>query len=336
MDQPLVVVADNVRGAAVDRLGAFCRVVHCPDVKSDPVRFWTLLREADALIVRNQTVVTRELLLRAPRLQVIGRAGAGLDNIDLDAAEDCGVVVTFAPGSNAISVAELAIGMMIALARSLVPADQSARLGLWERERFIGNELYGKSLGLIGFGQVGYRVAMRARAFGMRVRVYDPYLESPDVPSRRQALEEAGAECVSLDTLYASSEIISVHAPLTSETAKMIDQEAFSKMRDRVLFINTSRGPIVDELALIKALQSGKVAGAALDVREVEPPVAGVLETLPNVILTPHIGGFTREGLERVVSEVISDVERVLRGQEALHAVKRRRPLRAAGQESRA
>ena len=318
MERPTVLVTDHVDGPAVRRLASFCRVVPFPEPHRDLAAFKTLLREADALIVRNQTVVDAEVVRYAPRLRVIGRAGTGLDNIDLAAAQERGIVVTFAPGSNATSVAELTMGLMIALARSVLPADRSTRQGRWERSRFVGRELCGKTLGLIGFGQVGCRVAARARAFGMNVCVYDPYFAGRERPDAGY-----GVEWVSLDALYARAEIISVHAPLTPQTRKMIDREAWAKMRDGVLLINTSRGPIVDEPALIEALESGKAAGAALDVRETEPPVAGKLESFSNVILTPHIAGFTHEALERVTEEVVADVERVLRGGQALHAVGR-------------
>lgn len=329
--KPVVLVTENVDGPPLARLESWCDVRREPAVHREPAALLRLAAQADALIVRNETQVTRELLAHAPRLAVVARAGVGLDNIDVEAAEELGIVVTSAREENAISVAEMTVGLILALARRLVPADAAARSGRWDRWSFIGTELYGKTLGLLGLGRIGVRVAVRLRAFGMSILAYDPFLRTS-----HPFVTESGARLVSLAELLERADVISVHLPYTPATRHLLDAAAFQKVRPGALIVNTARGRIIDEAALIDALRSGRVAGAALDVRADEPPAVGELETFPNVILTPHIAAFTRESLARVTEVIVADVERVLRGEEALCAVGRRRPRRALRSEARA
>jgi D-3-phosphoglycerate dehydrogenase len=228
------------------------------------------------------------------------------------AASDAGVVVAFTPEQNAISVAELTIGLMLSLARMIPAADASAKTGKWERQAFTGTELFGKTLGLVGLGRIGFLVAMRARAFGMRIMAHDAFV-SPD----SVLVAEPGAALVSMDELLAQADVVSVHVPRTPQTERFIGAAAFAQMKPNALFINTSRGEVVDEPALIAALRQKRIAGAALDVRTAEPPTAREPETMPNVILTPHIAAFTVEGQARVVTSICRDVAAVLRGEPA-------------------
>jgi D-3-phosphoglycerate dehydrogenase len=320
---PDVLVSENVAGVEMDALKGAFDVSFDPQLWKSPERLHAAVADARAIIVRNQTKVDRELIAAAKRLEVIGRAGVGLDNVDVKAATDAGVVVAFTPEQNAISVAELAIGLMLALARHIPAADASTKSGKWERQVFTGTELFGKTLGLIGLGRIGFLVATRARAFGMRILAHDT-LVSPD----SVLVAECGADLVSLNELLAHSDIVSVHVPRTPQTEKLFDASKFDRMKGGALFINTSRGEVVDEAALTGALKNKRIAGAALDVRTAEPPTAGELEKLPNVILTPHIAAFTDEGQTRVVTSICRDVAAVLRGEPAKNFVNFPRPKR--------
>jgi D-3-phosphoglycerate dehydrogenase len=257
-----------------------------------PAALADALAAADALIVRSATRVTAELLERAARLRVIGRAGVGVDNIDLDAATERGVLVMNTPGGNAVSVAEHALALLLALARRIPQLDAATRAGRWEKSA-AGVELRGKTLGLVGLGRVGFEVARRARALEMRILAFDPYL-APDVA------REAGAEPVALDELLARSDFVSLHAALSPATEKMINRETLARMKPGARLVNTARGELVDEAALAEALRSGRLAGAALDVFATEPPVASPLLGLPNLIATPHVAGSTLEAQEEV------------------------------------
>jgi D-3-phosphoglycerate dehydrogenase len=251
------------------------------------------LRDADGLIVRSAVKVTPELLDRAPQLKVVGRAGIGVDNVNLDAATRKGVVVMNTPGGSAVSVAELTIALMVALARKLPAADSSTRAGKWEKKSLQGSELSGKTLGIIGLGRIGLEVARRARAFEMEIVAFDPFVST--VLAR-----EAGARMTDFDELLAQADYISLHLSLTPETEKIVNAESLARMKRGVRLINCARGELVDEAALTDALKSGQVAGAALDVFAKEPPGALALFSLPNVIATPHIAGSTDEAQDRV------------------------------------
>ena len=264
------------------------------------------LREAisdcDALIVRSETKVTAELMDGAKKLRVIGRAGVGVDNIDVAAATGRGIVVMNAPDGNTITTAEHTIALLVALARSVAQANQSLKEGNWKRKQFIGVELQGKTLGIIGLGRIGRAVAERARAFGMKIIGHDPFI----APEQARDLE---IEVAPLDEVFARAEFLTVHTPLTAETRGIIGAEAFKKMKQGVRVINCARGGLVDEAALYEAIKSGIVAGAALDVFEQEPPPTDhPLLSLDQVIVTPHLGASTAEAQEGVAFTVAEQV----------------------------
>ena len=271
--------------------------------------------EADAIITRSGTSVTRELLEAGTKLRVVARAGVGFDNVDIDEATKRGVLVLNAPTANILSATEHTMAMLLALCRNIPTADASIRQGQWERSRFMGLELYGKTLGIIGLGRIGSRVAARAKPFRVKVVAYDPYI-SPSVG------EKAGVELLSLDQLLEQAHIITVHTPLTDETRGMIGAQEIEKMRDGVLLINCARGGIYDEEAVASGLQSGKVARAAIDVFVDEPPRADhPLRSAPNLIMTPHIGANTLEAQDRVALQTSEMVIEALSGSVFVSAV---------------
>ena len=311
-----ILITESISGAAVDALSSSFDVVRLPELWKDPAALMSQIGNFRALIVRNQTLVTAAILSAAKRLEVVGRAGVGLDNIDVASAAKAGIVVTYTPDQNAISVAELAIGMMLSLARSIPAADRDTKEGRWSRQRFAGVELYGKTLGIIGAGKIGYLTAKRAQALGMKIVAYDPFLSQDNV-----LLSELNAELIELDELLARADVVSCHLPSTPQTAGLLDADSFRKMKSTAYFINTARGEVVCESGLVEALKDGKISGAALDVRATEPPQVGQLELLPNVILTPHIAALTQEAQERVTRAVCADIARVLEGKAARNAV---------------
>lgn len=266
-----------------------------------------IIADYDALIVRGRTKVTASLLGAATRLKVVGRAGVGVDNIDLDAAKSRGVTVVNAPISTTLAVAELTFGLLLALAREIPRADASMKQGQWLKKEFEGAELHGKTLGILGMGRIGTEVARRARAFGMNVLGYDPLLTPQEIHGRT-------AEPVDRDELLARSDFISLHLPLTPETRGLLDADQFAKMKDGVRIVCAARGGIIDEAALLAALESGKIAGAALDVFESEPPGATELVKHPRVIATPHIGAQTAEAQSRAAEDIAHEVLNALRG----------------------
>lgn len=261
------------------------------------------LKDFDALVVRSRTKLTPELIEKADRLKVVGRAGTGLDNVDIDAATKRGIAVMNTPGGNTVTTAEHALSMLFSLTRNVPQASASLKAGKWEKKKFQGRELYRKTLGVLGLGQIGSVVADRAKGLRMDVIAYDPYLTA-------EIAEKKGVEGVSLDELLARSDYITVHVPLNKSTRYLLNGEAFAKMKDGVMLVHCARGGIVDEQALLEALKSGKVAGAALDVFETEPPGENPLLALDNVIGTPHLGASTAEAQENVavaVAEQIAD-----------------------------
>jgi len=286
---------------------------------------YSLLGDARAILVRNMTPIDRELLAAAPRLEVVGRIGVGMDTLDVAAINERGVVICYPSEENAVSVAEHVFALLLALARKIVVADRAVREGRWPREECTGVELYGKTMGVLGLGRIGFRVATRARAFGMRVLGYDPYLRQ-----HSPAVTEASAILLELDDVLRNSDFISIHLPLTAETRGLINRRRLRMLKPTALLINTARGAIVDEAALVAALRDGRLAGAALDVREQEPPPSSPLHEMANVVLTPHIASWTREAQERVVRTVAEDVDRVLRGEAARCYYNFPRPRRPA------
>ncbi|NPA26237.1 MAG: hypothetical protein GXO36_01360 [Chloroflexi bacterium] len=261
-----------------------------------------------ALIVRSRTKVTRDLLAAAPSLRVVGRAGVGVDNIDLDAAKARGVIVVNAPEATTDAVAEHTLALLFAVARHIPRADASMKAGRWEKKAFQGIELAGKTLGIIGVGRIGAAVARRARGLGMRVLGYDPYLDQATLAAR-------GVEPVAdLATLLARSDVVSVHVPLTPETRGLLDAQALAQLKPGAIVLSTARGGVVDEAALLAALDEGRVLGAGLDVFEHEPPGATRLVTHPRVVATPHIAAQTREAQARVARDIADEVLAALRG----------------------
>lgn len=284
-------------------------------VVSDPKGYAEHLVDCEALFVRSAVKVTRDVLANAPKLRVIGRAGVGVDNVDLDAATAAGVLVMNTPGGNAVSVAEHTLALMLGLARMIPQATASTTSAKWEKKRFLGNELRGKILGIVGLGSIGREVVKRARAFEMRALAYDPYV-SP------HAAADIGVELAALEKLYAESDYLSLHVALTTETRHMLNSDAFSKMKHGVRIINCARGELIDEAALFDAMLSGKVAGAGLDVFDPEPPSANnPLLQAPNLIATPHIAGSTEEAQEIVGIRIVEQVIEYLQNGIAINAV---------------
>jgi D-3-phosphoglycerate dehydrogenase len=262
----------------------------------------------EALIVRSRSKVTAEVLEAGRRLRVVGRAGVGVDNIDLGAAAERGVIVVNAPQSTTLAVAEHALGLMLALARMIPRADAAMKAGQWIKKELEGVELSGKTLGIVGMGNIGAAVAQRAAALGMTVAGYDPLLPG-------EATRQRGAEPLDLDELYARADFISLHVPLTAETRGMVGGEAFERMKPGVRLVCTARGGLIDEEALLNALESGRVAGAALDVFAQEPPGATGLVAHPRVIATPHVAAQTMEAQKRAAVDIAQEVLAALRGE---------------------
>ena len=287
-----ILICDKTEMEAVERMRAAGLTVDT-NFEITPEELTTVLPAYDGCVVRGRTKIRQPLIDLCPGLKVIVRGGVGLDNIDADYARSKGITVMNTPKASSASVAELAIGLMFMLARSLYKATATMKAEKWEKKAFEGDELGGKTLGLIGIGNIGREVAKRANALGMTVIAYDPYVK-----------EAEGVRLVQLDELLAKSDYISLHLPKTKESANMIGKAQFEKMKAGVRLVNCARGGIVDEAALYEALVSGKVAGAALDVFAEEPPIDYRLLKLANVIGSPHIGAATHEAQGRVGAEV--------------------------------
>ncbi len=283
-------------------------------VIADPKTYEADLADADALFVRSAVKVTKQVLEKAPRLKVVGRAGVGVDNVDLDAATSAGVLVMNTPGGNAISVAEHTLALMLSMARSIPDASASTKSGKWEKKKFLGNELRGKTLGVVGLGSIGREVVRRAKAFEMSIVGHDPYVSS-------QAASDLGISLVTLADLYRRSDFITVHVGLTPETEHMLNAAAFAQMKPGARIVNCARGELVHEKDLLAALTSGHLAGAALDVFEKEPPGEAPLFQIPGVVATPHIAGSTEEAQEIVGVRIVEQVVQYLNGGVALNAV---------------
>ena len=268
-----------------------------------------IVSNVSAMAIRSETKITKAVLEAAPEMKIVGRAGVGVDNIDIEAATQSGVIVMNTPGGNTIATCELTFSMMTALARNIPQAHGSMLAGEWNRKAFKGVELYGKTLGVMGMGRIGGEVARRAVAFGMRVLAYDPYI----TPSRAKMLQ---VELAGLDDIYKTADFITVHMPLTEETRGMLNKETFAKMKPSVRLLNCARGGIVSELDLLEALKTAQIAGAALDVYESEPLADdSPLRQCPNLILTPHLGASTVEAQDNVGLEVAQGIaDYLLRG----------------------
>ncbi len=301
-----ILVADNISEKALQILQAEggWQVVNLPKQKG--ASLVEAIRDADALLVRSATKVTAELLEHAPKLRAVGRAGVGVDNVDMEAATRRGIVVMNTPGGSATSVAEQTLGFMLGLARRIPEADASLKAGKWEKKRLTGSELRGKTLGLIGLGRIGSEVARLARALEMQVLAYDPYVGS-------RLAGEQGVKLAALKEVLAESDYLSLHASLTPETRHLINAARLAATRRGVRIINCARGELIDEKALFEAIEGGQVAGAALDVFEAEPPKDSPLVRHPRVIATPHIAGSTEEAQEIVGISIAEQVRDFLK-----------------------
>jgi D-3-phosphoglycerate dehydrogenase len=302
-----IIVTDGLSPDGLALLGTVGEVVNNPKITADELR--AALPDYHALVVRSRTKVTAKLLEAAAQLKVIGRAGVGVDNIDVPAAVARGIVVVNSPMAASISVAEHTLALMLALARQVPAADATLKQGQWNKSTFVGGELSGKVLGLLGLGRIGALVANRAVAFGMSVLAYDPYLTEEQIIERH-------AEPATFDGVLAGSDYVSLHLPLTAETNGLLGAAQFDKMKPGARLVCAARGGVVDEAALRTALDSGRVAGAALDVFAQEPPPAGSIATHPKVIATPHIGAQTAEAQARAGIAIAEEVLAVLQGKE--------------------
>ncbi len=301
-----IMVSDGLSPDGLERLRAGAEVTAQPKITADEL--YQALPEFDALIVRSRTKVTAHLLEAGERLKVVGRAGVGVDNIDLAAASARGVIVVNSPLAASIAVAEHTLALMLALARAIPMADGGIKRGEWLKSKLMGVELYGKTLGLLGVGRIGAAVADRAAAFGMAVLAYDPYLTPEQIGQR-------GATAASFDEVLAEADFVSTHLPLTPETRGMLGSAAFGKMKPGAHLIAAARGGVVDEDALLAALESGQVAGAALDVFATEPVGDSPLAKHPRVVCTPHIGAQTEEAQARAGVDIAEEVLAALAGQ---------------------
>ncbi len=311
-----IIIAEMMDGIGVERLASAGAVHYDPKLWQRPQELADRLKNAAALVVRNQTQVTEDLLARAPQLKVIGRLGVGLDNIQVAAAKRRGISVVTAQGANAVAVAEYVFACLLRFTRDLDAVNQSVRRGEWNRT-LGGSELFGKTLGLIGLGDIGQRIALRARCFGMVVIAYDPWQLAT-----RLASAELGVRLLPVEDVYQSSDFISVHVPLTEATRNLIDATAIARMKAGAYLINTARGGVVDEGALLHAIHQGRLGGAALDVRLQEPSGEDdPLAAEPKILRTPHIAGLTAEAGVRTAEMVADDVVRVLAGESPLASV---------------
>ena len=307
-----VLVSDQISELGVAKLREKALV----DVKTDltPEELINIIPEYDALVVRSSTKVTRPVLEAGTNLKVVGRAGVGIDNIDVEAATERGIIVINAPEGNTISAAEHAIAMMTSLARNIPAASCSMKAGEWKRNKFMGVELYKKTLGVVGIGRIGSEVIKRAKAMEMDILAYDPYISA-------ERAEKLGVTLTSLEEIYRKADFITLHTPLTKATKHMISSKELAIMKDGVRLINCARGGLIDEMALYDAVKSGKVAGAALDVFEEEPVTCNPICELANVIVTPHLGASTEEAQVNVAVQVAEQVANALSGEPLTSAV---------------
>ena len=307
-----VLVSDPVSEEGVRLIEDVAQV----DIRTDlsPQELIDIIGEYDALLVRSSTKVTAEVITAGKKLKVIGRAGVGVDNIDVEKATEMGVLVVNAPEGNTISAAEHTMALMLAMARNISGASASMRENLWQRSKFLGVELYKKKLGIVGIGRIGGNVAKKARAFGMEILAYDPYIST-------EQIEKLGITPASPEEIYREADFITLHVPKTSQTLHMIGEREFAMMKDGVRIINCARGGLINEKDLYNAILNGKVAGAALDVFEEEPPKDNPLFSLEQVIATPHLGASTQEAQEKVAVQVADQIAHLFKGEPVHMAV---------------
>ncbi len=308
-DRPRIVVSDQLHPLARERLGAAAEIVDVDG--TDVAALLAAVDDADALVVRSETQVTPEVIAAARRLRVVARAGVGVDNIDIPAATAAGVLVLNAPGANATSAGEHTIGLLLALTRKITDANAMLHTGVWDRKRYKPVDLAGRTVGIVGLGHVGSVVARRLLAFDMKVIAHDPLIS----PAR---FDELGVRPVGLDELFATSDIVTFHVPVTPETVRMLNAETIDRLKRGAIVLNVARGEIVDQEALAVALRSGQIAAAAVDVFPIEPTTTSPLFGLPNVVVTPHIGGSSAEALAAIGEVISTTTLAALRG-EAVH-----------------
>ena len=310
---PKVLVSDKLAEEGIEILRTVAEVDVNTGLSEDEL--CGIIGDYDALVVRSGTQVTAKVLEAAKKLQIVGRAGVGVDNVDVPVATERGVIVVNSPGGNTIAAAEHTVAMLLALSRNIPQAYESMRAKLWDRNKFVGNEVYKKTLGILGLGKIGQEVAKRCQSFGMKVIANDPFIST-------EAAGAAGVELVELDECLKRSDYLSLHLPKNKDTVGMIGAAEFGKMKQGVRIINVARGGIIEDYALIAALKSGKCAGAAIDVFEKEPPdFSNELFGLPNVVTTPHLGASTEEAQTNVAIDVAEQIVDVFEGRSARAAV---------------
>ncbi len=306
MSKPVVLIAEELSPATVEALGPDFEIRSCDG--ADRGQLLAAIADVDAILIRSATKVDAEALAAAKKLRVVARAGVGLDNVDVKAATQAGVMVVNAPTSNIVSAAELAVGLLLAAARNISPAHAALRAGQWKRSKYTGVELFEKTVGIVGLGRIGVLVAQRLAGFGVKIVAYDPYVQAG-----RAA--QMGVRLVSLDELLAEADLITVHLPKTPETVGLIGEDALRKVKPTAIVVNAARGGIVDEGALYAALKEGRLAGAGLDVFAKEPCTDSPLFELDNVVATPHLGASTDEAQERAGIAVAKSVRLALAGE---------------------
>lgn len=309
-----ILVADKLGQAGIERLEAAPDAQFDVKLKLSKEALIGVIGEYDALIVRSDTQADAEVIAAGAHLKVIGRAGMGVDNIDVPAATARGITVMNTPAANSVATAELALGLMLAASRHIAHAHASVARGEWERSKFVGQQLYKKTLGVIGFGRIGRLVAERAKAFGMEVIAYDPYVSE-------EVGRELGVALVDLDDLLPQADYITLHTASTPETTNLLNADAFSQMKDGVIIVNAARGKLIDEEALVAALNSGKIKCAAVDVYRNEPPAGSPLINHPKVVHVPHLGASTVEAQRDVATQIVDQVLDALRGVDYRNAV---------------
>ncbi len=310
-----ILVSDKLGAAGLDMLDKAADAAYDMKTGLSKEELLAIIPEYDGLIIRSDTRPDADVIAAGKKLKVIGRAGIGVDNIDIAAATKQGVVVMNTPGSNSVATAEQTMALMLAVSRHTVAAHNSLAAGEWNRAQFAGVELYGKVLGIVGFGRIGRLVAERAKAFGMTVLAHDPFVKAEEGA-------KSGVSLVDLDRVFSQADYLTLHTAVTPQTTKMINCPTIKKMKKGVIIINVARGKLIDEAALAKALRDGHVKAAALDVYTSEPPAAdNPLIGLPNVLHTPHLGASTAEAQRNVATQIVSQVLDCLRGGEIRNAV---------------
>lgn len=309
-----ILVSDSLSDEGLNILkSAGFQVDHKPEISQEDIA--KEIENYDALVIRSRTTVTPEIIKNGKNLKVVGRAGVGLDNVDVATATQHGVIVMNTPGGNTVSTAEHTMAMLTSLARSIPQADRSMHEGRWDKKKFVGVELFGKTLGICGMGRIGSEVVKRALAYGMKVLAYDPFINE-------EAVKRLGVTKATVDEICQNADFITVHSPLNAQTRNLLNKERFAMMKKGVRVLNCARGGIVDEQALLEGLQNGTVAGAALDVFEVEPlPADHPFRSMDNVIMTPHLGAATSEAQEGVAREIAEQIVEVLQGKMIRNAI---------------